>query len=683
MTVETLINTVDHGPYIGLRAFRTEESRLFFGRERESRQVARLWKADRLTVLTGGPGAGKTSLLNAGVCPLLASERLRILPVGRLTYASSFPVAALPEHNPYVLALLASWSPHESPARLAAMTISGHLRRYEAVAGRSAASGPLMAAIDQMEELFDDREDRRRHVGAFVDELTAALDDHPGLHLLLAGREEFTDLFESYRARFGTAAGSKVVLAPLDRDAATRAVRGPSETRGRPFAPGAAEELVDDLRSVTLHDDMGRPVASPTGTVHPPLVQMACSSLWETCSGTDVVTGPHLRREGGAERFLGDTWRRVVSGIATDHDLYPERLLNWLGRTLTAGFPGRARVGEREAEAAGVPGSVLRALAALHLLRSEGGTSGSREYALYDDRLAAVVRGLAVGGPVPAVPPAPTSSAALLHAAVQALAEGEAALARGHVRRILEAGDDDLRPRAEAWSLLGNIACEEGDLEEAVRSYDTATTMFEAMGDTSAVGRLLAAIGRLHLRQGDGALALTLLRAAVERVPNDLTVQTQLGWALGELGRPRAAVAVLNGVLAVDGNTPDALRVRGEILADLGEAEEALRDLDRVPHRAEPVTRAARAFALATLHDFGAADGELAAVLADAPHEGSVLLYGARARAAEGDRAGAADLAGRALTAAGAPLPPHRREVALGLLAASEPGEPYHDDPGR
>ncbi|MEU9835112.1 tetratricopeptide repeat protein [Streptosporangium sp. NPDC048047] len=672
---------MDHGPYIGLRAFRTEESRLFFGRERESRQVAGLWKADRLTLLTGGPGVGKTSLLNAGVRPLLAPERMRILPLGRLTYASSFPIVALPEHNPYVLALLASWFPHESPARLAATTISGHLRRYEAVTGRFTASGPLMAAIDQAEELFNDREDRR-HVGAFVGELAAALDDHPGLHLLLAGGEEFADLFEPYRARFGAAAGSEVVLAPLDRDAATRAVRGPSKSRGRPFAPGAAEELVDDLRSVTLLDDIGRPVASPADAVYPALVQMACSSLWETFSGADVITGPHLRREGGAERFLGETWRRVVSGVATDHDLYSERLLNWLGRALTAGPSGRARVGEREAEASGVPGSVLRALAALHLLRSEAGAAGSREYTLYDDRLAAVVRGLAAGGPVPAVPPAPTSSAASLHAAVQALARGETALARGHVRRIVEAGDDELRPRAEAWSLLGNIACEEGDLEAAVRSYDTATTMFEALGDTSAVGRLLAATGRLRLRQGDGALALTLLRAAVERVPNDLTVQTQLGRALGELGRSRAAVAVLNGVLAVDGNTPDALRVRGEILADLGEAEEALRDLDRVPHRAEPVTRAARAFALATLHDFGAADGELAAVLADAPHEGSVLLYGARARAAEGDRAGAADLAGRALTAAGPPLPPHRREVALGLLAASKPDEPYRDDPG-
>lgn len=55
-------------PYVGLRAFRQQDRGLFFGRERESREIATLWQADRLTVLYGTSGVGKTSLLHAGSC---------------------------------------------------------------------------------------------------------------------------------------------------------------------------------------------------------------------------------------------------------------------------------------------------------------------------------------------------------------------------------------------------------------------------------------------------------------------------------------------------------------------------------------------------------------------------------------------------------------------------------------
>jgi tetratricopeptide (TPR) repeat protein len=109
--------------------------------------------------------------------------------------------------------------------------------------------------------------------------------------------------------------------------------------------------------------------------------------------------------------------------------------------------------------------------------------------------------------------------------------------------------------------------------------------------DDPAVARLLAAIGKSLRAQGRGAEAVDELRAAVGRVPNDLTVQTELGRTLWQLGHQQAAIAVLTGVLAIDGNAPEALRARGEIFADMGDAENALRDLDRVRHQHRPSIR--------------------------------------------------------------------------------------------
>ena len=152
-------------------------------------------------------------------------------------------------------------------------------------------------------------------------------------------------------------------------------------------------------------------------------------------------------------------------------------------------------------------------------------------------------------------------------------------------------------------------------------------------------------------------------------MPADPIMQTDLGLALWELGDGQAAVAVLTKVLGVDGGNPVALRARGEILADLGEAPAAMLDLDRVTLKERPATQAARGLALAELGDRSGAYREIEDALADAPRNGPVLLYAARARALGGDELAAEELARRAADATDPVLPPHHREVALRIAS--------------
>lgn len=58
-------------PFPGERPYAEHEARLFFGRDAEAKLVAEGLAASRLTLLSGPPGVGKTSLLNAGVMPRL------------------------------------------------------------------------------------------------------------------------------------------------------------------------------------------------------------------------------------------------------------------------------------------------------------------------------------------------------------------------------------------------------------------------------------------------------------------------------------------------------------------------------------------------------------------------------------------------------------------------------------
>ncbi|MBL7775680.1 MAG: hypothetical protein JNK89_06730, partial [Saprospiraceae bacterium] len=57
--------------YPGIRAFERAETGQFFGRQRETAELFSTVKVKPLTVLFAKSGIGKTSLINAGLTPLL------------------------------------------------------------------------------------------------------------------------------------------------------------------------------------------------------------------------------------------------------------------------------------------------------------------------------------------------------------------------------------------------------------------------------------------------------------------------------------------------------------------------------------------------------------------------------------------------------------------------------------
>lgn len=291
---------------------------------------------------------------------------------------------------------------------------------------------------------------------------------------------------------------------------------------------------------------------------------------------------------------------------------------------------------------------------------------GVRWYELQHRRLVRPIRDLdgarlAGGAPDPV---------ARLRAAEHAVSRGELTLARRHAQAAgRAAGRAGLRVRAEAESLLGDVAYEQGRPDAALRHYREAASIFETLLNGPAVGRLLAAIGRLLLMRGEQAAAIDSLRAAASRAPSDLAVQTGLGQALWYSGRLKAALAVLDGVLSQDGDTPEALRIRGEILADMGDVEASLRDLDRIDRRTKPSARAARALSLAAVSRRDAALEELDGILTLAADNGPVLFRMAQVEQLGGDTGSAAELATRAIAATDPPLPVHQRTQAKILLS--------------
>ncbi|MDQ3761338.1 MAG: tetratricopeptide repeat protein [Actinomycetota bacterium] len=660
-------------PYVGLRPYDIGDRDLFYGRDHESRDVSELWQSSRLVVLHGSSGVGKTSLVQAGVIPRFDREAIDVLPVARVSRGFTFPMAALPKHNPYTLALLSSWSPAGSLTSLVDLSVTEFLRRRIALAERHGDPKLIMAAIDQFEELFSDLPYRQHYVEEFIDQLTEAADVLPTLRLLISIREGGFESFFPYETKLAQDSGSRFRLLPLPRDGALEAVRGPLVGTGRLFAPEVAEKLVESLLTAEIVSHAGETTRVVADTVEPVQLQVVCAALWRALpEKSGIITAEHLRYRGDVDSILTEFCAQMVSEVAAEHDV-PERALHeWLERTFITELGTRGEAYEGLSAIDGMSGAIARALEHRHILKF-GQHSGTRWYQLQNDRIIEPIR-RANRCQLTSREIVNKNPDDYIRAAEDDVASGELKLAEKHAQEALRlCGERDTRTRAEAELLLGNIAFQGERLKDAESHYRRAAEYFEILQDQASVGRLLAAIGQLSLARGSYSDAIDKLQAAVTRLQGDLTMQVELARALWSSGQPRAADAVLGSVLTIAPDAAEALAGRGQIRLELNDLTSALEDLANLSRLRPDIgrradVRAARALTLARLGKIKEAKAEADAALQGAPDSGPVLLRASGVARVAGGPQDADALLRRARDAQDPALAPHQLAEVRRLL---------------
>ncbi|MFI6484580.1 tetratricopeptide repeat protein [Nonomuraea sp. NPDC050663] len=623
--------------FVGAHAFRREDSLRFFGRETEAAELATAWQTNPVTILRGAASVGKSSLLAAGITPLLAPYRTDVLPAGRLWMPPWMPIALIREDgNPLVTALVSSWAPHEPVTTLSNQSLHTFLSGRPVRRDSSGNKVPVLAAIDDVAGLFDGRE-MTDHAADLLDQVCDALDSDLPLHLLIIADDEHHDALLDHSRLSRLLTRPSFVLQPLTVKGALDALVQPVEDDGRTFAPGVAESLIDDLRGAA-------------SAVDPLLLQLACTSALEHLPSDRLeITDQDLAP---ADRSLAAYCDRLLEEVAEDHfagESADLRKRLWDVFVSSEGLP--EGVQREVAVAAGMPGRALDALVAGRLLSLSRGTLRIRH-----ERLIVPLTFQEV--------PHPTEPTGDDHfrIAVAAYHTGwyDIAAVRAEAARLTESGP----PAAAVEVLLGNIAYRENDLVAAQSHYQTA-----AAGPASnrTVATLLTAVGRILIQRGLFDQAVNTLESAVRREPRNSAIQTELAWGLWFSGSANGAIDVLDDTLAMQGNANEALRARAEIMADLTQPEMALRDLNRVrsPHPAS--TKTAYALAMALSGNVAKALEVIPAM--DDERDSSTLLRAARVMHVAGRHSEAGRLARRAQQGEGHPvlLPPGLVEEAARL----------------
>ncbi len=163
------------GPFVGPGPFSEADKELFFGRETDVSRVRSLLRTERIIVLHSPSGAGKTSLIQAGLVPRLRQDGVHVFPTVRVGQPLPAPSGA----NRFAFSAVASLesgftsedrkhSGVRTDRELVGIRLSAYFTHRTAMHGRGA--GGRLLIFDQFEELFTrSPHDHRARIEFFTD----------------------------------------------------------------------------------------------------------------------------------------------------------------------------------------------------------------------------------------------------------------------------------------------------------------------------------------------------------------------------------------------------------------------------------------------------------------------------------------------------------------------------------
>lgn len=319
-------------PWPGLASFGEDDREFFRGRDMEADELARLVRRERLTVLFGRSGLGKTSLLGAGLFPRLRQD-LHLPVLLRIGYDTD----TTPRSRVWAAlrAACEQWAV-EAAAPRADESLWAYFHR--AGAGFwSLRNRPVVVVLvfDQFEELFtvgqvDERS--RRAASAFVEDLAGLIEDRPpdalrraidadptladginfgrrGCKVLLSFREDFLAEMEGLREHLPSVMRNRYRLQPMNASQARSVI-----------ASGAAlvdDEVAQRILGLAWCNRAEAPTAEEAQRleIDPALLSVICSelNLRRQAAGAAHIAADLVV---GAEReILVDFYERALRGI--------------------------------------------------------------------------------------------------------------------------------------------------------------------------------------------------------------------------------------------------------------------------------------------------------------------------------------------------------------------------------
>ncbi len=272
-------------PYKFLSYFEEEDQEIFFGRKEETSRLFSQVVSSRLVLLHAPSGAGKSSLLHAGLVPRLKQEGYLVI----VRRAIREPQREIREA---VLDLLGKAQVGGMVEKL----FSADLQRFLKEAS-ARLEKPLVIILDQFEEFFIRFSKKLRQ--EFAGQLGAVLrDKHLPVRLVLSMRHDFLHHLAEFKAKIPDVYHHEFGMENLSPQAMAEAIVEPALLAGLRYQPNLLQRMLADLGAAGAE---------------PPQLQILCDRLYDELEDAEEeFTLKHYERLGGVEGILGGYLERFL-----------------------------------------------------------------------------------------------------------------------------------------------------------------------------------------------------------------------------------------------------------------------------------------------------------------------------------------------------------------------------------
>jgi|GEM_PF-279912 len=316
-------------PYRGLLPFGEDDAEVFYGREQLTAELtvtaARQMKSGGMVVVTGASGAGKSSLLRAGLLPALARgeagngsqhwPRFVLTPGEAPLSRLAAPLQALHARQGHGASLREMLARDPDKAAILvreAIEVDLLQKRREV-----RAPARMILVIDQFEQLFTlsrgSQGEAERH--AFITALCALGTGTPGqvppALVLIAVRGDFWARCAEFPLLGPHMRAGQFVVGPMTDPELRLAITGPAEAARLRIEQSLPDTILSDLRAARRRSDTSSGPDSP-GVL--PLLSEAMSQTWENREG-NLLTGRGYAQAGGVRQAVSNRAESVYRAL--------------------------------------------------------------------------------------------------------------------------------------------------------------------------------------------------------------------------------------------------------------------------------------------------------------------------------------------------------------------------------